>query len=72
MTNSIRKEGVFMGQENKNTTEEIEILKAALETLLRQRNYNFLDPLVQYLSRKIDSLINKLIEEQSNCTEPKD
>ncbi|HOQ17117.1 MAG TPA: Spo0E family sporulation regulatory protein-aspartic acid phosphatase [Defluviitaleaceae bacterium] len=61
-----------MGQENKNTTEEIEILKAALETLLRQRNYNFLDPLVQYLSRKIDSLINKLIEEQSNCTEPKD
>ena len=72
MTNSIRKEGVFMGKENKNTTEEIEILKAALETLLRQRNYNFLDPLVQYLSRKIDSLINKLIEEQSNCTEPKD
>ena len=35
-----------MSQESKNTTEEIEILKAALETLLKHRNYNFLDPLV--------------------------
>ncbi|HOA81098.1 MAG TPA: hypothetical protein PKK61_08580 [Defluviitaleaceae bacterium] len=44
-----------MSQESKNTTEEIEILKAALETLLKHRNYNFLDPLVQHLSRKIDT-----------------
>jgi len=55
IANRIRKEGVFMSQESKNTTEEIEILKAALETLLKHRNYNFLDPLVQHLSRKIDT-----------------
>lgn len=60
-----------MGKQNKNTTEEIEILKAALDTLLKQRNYNFLDPLVQHLSRKIDTLINKLIEQQTNSPESK-
>lgn len=53
-----------MGNNKNYTTEEIEILKDALDSLLEQRNYNFLDPLVQQLSRKLDALIYKVIKQQ--------
>ncbi|WP_058486802.1 Spo0E family sporulation regulatory protein-aspartic acid phosphatase [Defluviitalea phaphyphila] len=46
------------------TREEIELLKTALDTLLEQKNYNFLDPLVQQLSRKLDDLIYKITQQQ--------
>ncbi|HHW68535.1 MAG: hypothetical protein PWP07_1750 [Epulopiscium sp.] len=54
-----------MGKDKNYTTEEIELLKTALDTLLEQRNYNLLDPLVQQLSRKLDALINKVIKQQT-------
>jgi len=61
----IVKEGVNMRKNTNHTTEEIELLKTALDTLLEQRNYNLLDPLVQQLSRKLDALIYKVIEQQT-------
>ncbi|NLM13769.1 MAG: Spo0E family sporulation regulatory protein-aspartic acid phosphatase [Epulopiscium sp.] len=54
-----------MRKNTNHTTEEIELLKTALDTLLEQRNYNLLDPLVQQLSRKLDALIYKVIEQQT-------
>ncbi|NLK97292.1 Spo0E family sporulation regulatory protein-aspartic acid phosphatase [Defluviitalea saccharophila] len=54
-----------MSKNKSYTTEEIELLKTALDTLLEQRNYNLLDPLVQQLSRKLDALIYKVIEQQT-------
>ncbi|NLK20849.1 MAG: aspartyl-phosphate phosphatase Spo0E family protein [Epulopiscium sp.] len=60
-----------MNKHNCHTTEEIEALKTALDTLLEQRNYNFLDPLVQQLSRKLDILINKVIEQQTEFSKAK-
>jgi hypothetical protein len=58
-----------MGKDKNYTTEEIELLKTALDTLLEQRNYNLLDPLVQQLSRKLDALINKVILDSASNAE---
>jgi hypothetical protein len=69
--NHYLKEGVFMSKYKNHTTEEIEILKTALDALLEHRNYNLLDPLVQQLSRKLDTLINKVIEQQTNSSQKK-
>lgn len=60
-----------MSKYKNHTTEEIEILKTALDALLEHRNYNLLDPLVQQLSRKLDTLINKVIEQQTNSSQKK-